>query len=75
MMMNTATKIASAIAVVSTLVAVGCAKLNKHNVGQFRTFITDNHLEETFDKWGHFGMDIRIHADDPSSIIPMASQK
>lgn len=62
------------IAVVSTLIAIFWYKANSRNMRNVRTFITDNQLEETFDKWGHFGFDIRIRADDPSPIIRMSGR-
>jgi hypothetical protein len=63
------------IAVVAVLTTVFWYKANKRNMRNVRKFITDNQLEETFDKWGHFGFDIRVHADDPSPIIPMSKRK
>lgn len=62
------------IAVVAVLAAIALYKVNKQNVQNFHDFVTDNNLEETFDEWGQFGIDIRVRADDPSPIIPMSKK-
>jgi hypothetical protein len=62
------------IAVVAVLAAIALYKVNKQNVQNFHDFVTDNNLEETFDEWGQFGLDIRVRADDPSSIVPMSKK-